>query len=113
MADIHDDNPSPAGANGRSPNGRFSPGNAFGRGNPLAKKAQQFRTALSRAATVADVKAIAKKMIELAKAGDIQAAKLVFDRLIGPVPNWDVMERLENLDVSIQTLEAASQGWRK
>ena len=61
--------PSPAGSNGsgRTPFGQFLPGNKYGKGNPLARKAQQLRVALSRAATVADVKAIARKMIDWQK----------------------------------------------
>ena len=69
------------GANGdRAANGRFLPGCKPGPGNPLAQKANQLRAALSKAVTVADIRRIAKKMIDLAAAGDATAAKLVFDR---------------------------------
>ena len=95
--------PSPAGSNGsgRTPFGQFLPGNKYGKGNPLARKAQQLRVALSRAATVADVKAIARKMIDLAKNGDTTAAKLVLDRLLGPAVEWDLVERLQNLEAAV------------
>ncbi len=87
--------------NGRKPtraqNGRFLPGCPAGPGNPLARKANQLRVALSRATTVADVREIAKRMIALAKGGDIQAAKLVFERALGPAEAIDVLAQLAEL----------------
>ena len=82
------------------PKGRFAKGNPGGPGNPLAKKANQLRVALSKAVTVADIRTIAKKMIDLAREGDIQAAKLVFDRALGPIVEVDVIERIEALEAA-------------
>ena len=53
--------------------------------------------ALSKAVTNADVREIAKKMIELAKGGDTTAAKLVYDRALGPVEAADVLAQLAEL----------------
>ena len=95
--------PSQNGPNGdRDTRGRFVKGNPGGPGNPLAKKANQLRVALSRAVTVADVRAIAKRMIEAALGGDVQAAKLILDRAIGPSVEWDLIERLETLEASLK-----------
>ena len=94
--------PSLNGPNGeRDTRGRFRPGNSGGPGNPLSRKANQLRVALSKAVTVADVRAIAKKMIDLAKGGDIQAAKLVYDRALGPAVEVDIIERMERLEAAI------------
>ena len=90
--------PSPTGDNGRRPNGTFAPGTGLAKGNPLAKKAQQFRMAVARAVTVADLRAIAKKLVELAKGGDVAAAKMLFDRTIGPPVEPDIAERLDRLE---------------
>ena len=93
------------GTNGnRAPDGRFLPGCKPGPGNPLAKKANQLRAALSRAVTVADVREIAKKMIDLARGGDIQAAKLVFDRALGPTEAIDVLAQLAELRTAVDSL---------
>ena len=63
---------------------RFAAGNPGGHSSPLAKKANQLQAAVSKAISTADVKVkIATKMVDLAKGGDIQAAKLVFDRVLG------------------------------
>ena len=41
-------------------------------------------------------------MIDMAKAGDVPAAKLVFDRLLGPCLEWDIVERIENLEAALE-----------
>ncbi len=93
------------GANGeRAANGRFLPGCKPGPGNPLARKANQLRAALSKAVTAADVRAIAKKLIELAKAGDVQAAKLVYDRSLGPCEAFDLAAELSELRAAVDSL---------
>lgn len=60
----------------RDKQGRFIPGTS---GNPggRPKKADQLRELLSK-----DARAIAKQVIELAKGGDMKAARLVLDRCI-------------------------------
>ena len=40
-------------------------------------------------------------MLSLAKGGDVQAAKLLWDRLLGPPVPVDVLERLEALEERI------------
>ncbi len=75
--------PSPAASNGRDSQGRFTPNNTFGKGNPHAKRVQEVRSALMSAVTDEDVKAIVAKMVERAKNGDVAAAKEVLDRLVG------------------------------
>jgi hypothetical protein len=97
--------PSTNGANGRDARGRFAKGNTGGPGNPYAAAAAQFRAAIFAAVTAEDVRAIVKKMVELAKAGDLVAARLIFDRTVGPPVELDLLERLEKL-------EAAQTGWR-
>ncbi len=76
--------PSPS-TNGRSANGQFRIGNQGGPGNPHVTKVGKLRSALLNAVTAADVRKIAKKLIELAIGGDIAAAKLLLDRSLGKV----------------------------
>lgn len=96
--------PSPTGpiGSGRDAQGRFAPGNRAAKGNPLARKAQSLRSAMFDAVSAADLRAVVKKLLELAKAGDVQAARLVFERCLGPVMPVDVLERLEALETLLQ-----------
>lgn len=91
----------PNGQGGRDRAGRFVAGNTFARGNPLGQHAQKLRAALMAAATEEDIEAIAKKLIELARAGDVKAIDSLLDRLLGkPVPA-DLQERVERLEVEL------------
>ena len=75
----------------RLANGRFIPGCKPGPGNPFADKVAKYRSALTRAVTPAQFLRIARKMAELAEAGDTDAAKIVLDRLLGrPVQPMEV-----------------------
>ena len=91
--------PSANGPNGgRDANGRFAPGNKGGPGNPEAARVARIRSALLRAANLKDVRAIIKSLIEQAKGGDVAAAKLLFDRILGRPIELDILERLEALE---------------
>jgi hypothetical protein len=75
---------------GRQGNGTFAPGNQFGRGNPFARKSAAFRSALMEAVSERDIKDIAAKLRDDAKAGDKAATKILFQYLIGkPSPTVD------------------------
>jgi hypothetical protein len=78
-------NPTPpeAAPSGRDDAGRFAKGNPGGPGNPFARRTAAMRKAIQEAATAEDMAAITRKMIELAKEGDKQAAKLVFQYVAG------------------------------
>jgi hypothetical protein len=91
--------PSINGSNGgRGPGGRFVKGNAGGPGNPHVRKVQQLRSALLRGVTATDVRAVVKKLIELAKAGDVAAAREVLARLFGPAVGIDLEARIAKLE---------------
>ncbi|MCR9294589.1 MAG: hypothetical protein NXI32_17870 [bacterium] len=90
--------PSPTESNGRGPNGRFLSGNRIGKGNPAAKQAQQLRFTLMNSVKPADLEQIIGKLIEKAAAGDVQAAKLIMDRVLGPPLSLDIEERISQLE---------------
>ena len=90
--------PSPSGANGRNARGQFTAGNCAGKGNPLAKRVGQLRTALVRAVSERDVEEIIRTMVEQAKAGDALSARLVLDRVLGKPEPLDIIARLEALE---------------
>lgn len=75
--------PSESGANGRRPDGKFAPGNRAGRGNPHAKRAQKLRSAVLSAVKPNDIKEVIEKLVELAKAGDTTAIKILLEKVIG------------------------------
>ncbi len=67
----------------RDEQGRFIHGNQVARGNPYAKRVAQLRSAMMDAVTAGDVRAVIARMIELAKGGDVAAAKLVLEHACG------------------------------
>lgn len=73
----------PAGSNGRQNDGKFGRGNSFGKGNPIAQRAQKLRQLFVEAVSEQDVKDIVAKLVTMAKAGDIAAANLVLTRALG------------------------------
>lgn len=90
--------PSPTDANGRGTSGRFLPGNRIAKGNPVARQAQQLRCALMDAVKPDDLTRIVTRLIVLAQGGDVQAAKLILDRVLGPPVPIDVEERISQLE---------------
>ena len=71
----------------RDANGRFAIGNDGGPGNPFARQTAALHSAFLQRATPEDMKAIADRLIEQAKAGNVVAAKLVLQYTIGkPAP---------------------------
>jgi hypothetical protein len=90
--------PSLNGPNGRDSSGRFAKGNSGGPGNPLGHRVAALRRALLEAVSEKDLRAIIAKLVEQAKAGDIQAAKEVLMRTLGKPVETDLIERLEHLE---------------
>ncbi len=86
----------------RDERGRFLPGNGGGPGCPFGAQVERFRSALMAAVTPEDMTAIAHKLIGQAKAGDIRAASLLLDRVLGKVPDApDLLDRLTHLEVAL------------
>jgi hypothetical protein len=82
--------------NSRTGTGQFAKGNPGGPGNPFARQVAALRKALLESISAADIKAIAAKLRDLAKGGDIAAAKLLLAYTIGkPQP----AVQPDNLDV--------------
>ena len=83
--------PSKDGKLGRKTNGRFAKGNqiAVGNSGPLNRKAQELKDAALAAVSAKDIKFIIKKLVSQARAGDIKAAKEVFDRCLGKPKEMD------------------------
>jgi len=71
----------------RDAKGRFAPGNTLSRGhtNHRAKRQQEYKEAILRAVSPNDLRAIVRKLVEMAKAGNLAAIKEVLDRCLGRV----------------------------
>ena len=88
----------PVPSTGRRDNGTFTPGHEFSKGKPRSSKVQRLRGGLLKAVSPADLRDVVKRLIEAAKGGDVSAAKLLFDRLLGPPLGLDIEERLAALE---------------
>jgi ribosomal protein L17 len=67
----------------RDARGRFTKGNPGGPGNPYPKQVAKIRSVILECVSDQDLRAIIHKLVEQAKAGDIQAAREVLNRLAG------------------------------
>jgi hypothetical protein len=92
--------PSSNGLNGcgRDKAGRFSPGWKGGPGNPHAKKTAALRRALYGAVSAKDLRAVVKRLLDEAQAGDTAAAKLLLAYTLGEPQPFDLIERLGRLE---------------
>lgn len=81
--------------------GRFAKGV---RGRPGDGHITELKRALTGEVSVHDIHDIMRRMIELAKDGSVEAAKLVFDRCFGKLPNNLKLVEEKNLSVNIRNL---------
>ncbi len=94
--------PSPNGANGRDGRGRFLAGNRGGPGNPHVVQVNQLRSALLRAVSPKDIRAVIRKLIKMATAGNIEAAKLLMERCLGKVEiDQGVGQQQNNIQINL------------
>lgn len=101
--------PSTNGSNGRDSSGRFAQGNRGGPGNPHAAKVAQLRSALLNAVKPTELRAIVQALVTKAKQGDIAAAKLLLERVLGPPIATDIADRMEHLEEFLK--ERDSRSW--
>ncbi len=99
------DTPSDPFVDGRDARGRFTKGNPGGPGNPHARRVAALRSTLIREVTKDDIRAIVRRLIDLAKEGDIQAAREVFSRVLGRPIEHDLLERVELLEELLEEAE--------
>lgn len=72
---------------GRTPGtGRFAPGNKLSHGNANNRRMHHLRARLLATATDADIEAVGKKLVALARDGDVAAAKVWLDHVAGRAP---------------------------
>ncbi|MFO0846628.1 MAG: hypothetical protein U0797_30385 [Gemmataceae bacterium] len=72
-----------ANPEGREANGRFARGNRGGPGNPYARQVAAFKCRVLHRVKDDDLDAIIDKLVELARQGDVAAARLVLQHTLG------------------------------
>lgn len=90
--------PSEPFQNGRDSNGRFATGNPGGPGSPYSRKVHALRRALLEAVTEDEIKAVVQALLREAKLGNVQAARELLQRCLGPAEAADLMERMEAME---------------
>ena len=90
----------------RGPGGRFLPGTAGGPGNPLAAHVHALRAALLSAVTPEELAVVCRTLLRQAQGGDVAAARLLFDRLLGPAQELDLLEQLETVQARLKAIES-------
>lgn len=91
------------------PAGKFKKGNPGGPGNPNFVRAAQYRKGLEQAITAKDFKQVVKKLVQLAKDGDIQAIKVLFDRCLGKAAQNINLNNIGLQPVTIEFKEAPAE----
>lgn len=92
----------------RDGHGRFIKGNKAGRGRPIGSRVDLLRRSLIESVTVEDITGIIRSLINQAKRGDINAAKLVFSQVLGNPTAIDIIERQ-----GLQTMEDVEEQTQK
>lgn len=99
--EAHDLRPSTKDADGRDSKGRFIRGHAHAKGNPHASRIAKLKTAYLEAVTAADIRDVVLKLLELAKDGDVAAAREVCDRIFGKQVLAEIVNSGDGLAVLI------------
>jgi hypothetical protein len=79
----------------RDERGRFNQGNQGGPGHPFARQVARLRRALLQSVTEEDIQEVGRRLVALAKEGNVQAAKLLLSYTIGkpqPAPEPDRLD---------------------
>jgi len=105
-----DEAPTPSDpSGGRDATGRFGAGNKFARGNPFGAAVNKLRAALFAAVTEDDLTQVIEAMKMAAKGGDVPAAKELLLRVLGPPVDYELVERLDELEKRIAELTEAKR----
>lgn len=96
---------SPECRNDRGPGGRFAKGNklAVGHGNPVAKLTHEITLAIRSAASPAAVLGVLEALHNRALAGDVAAASVWLQRVVGPARQLVDLELPQITDTSSAT----------
>jgi hypothetical protein len=91
---------------GRTADGKFAPGNSGGPGNPFARQVASFRQALYEAVTRDMLKDLATRLWGMALGGNVAAARLLLQYLVGKPQDPPNPDRLEHDEWQVYQSEA-------
>ena len=112
-------------SSGRNSYGRFTVGNKGGPGNPYAKRVAAIHAAFLHTVKDKDIAEIVEGIVSKAKAGDLSAAAILFDRVLGKPARFDPetvevevvenrapneMDKIDLSKLSCEQLEALARG---
>lgn len=81
--------------------GKFIKGNPGGPGNPFGSRQQEYRELFLTTVSPAKFKKIIKKVAEKALKGDLSAAKILFERICGKLPEGTTLSVSNGKDGAI------------
>ena len=88
----------------RDAHGRFVSGHSISSpGNPHSAQIQRLRSALINAVTEADMRDVIQAILDKAKSGDVQAARVLLNRCLGPSQALDILERISMLEQAVDS----------
>jgi hypothetical protein len=82
-------------ADGRDAKGQFAVGNAGGPSHPIVHKFAALQKVLVNSSTADDIQRIAQVLMDKAKKGDLDAAKLIIQVCLGNPREWTDPEGIE------------------
>ena len=71
----------------------------------------RLRSALFKAVSPDDLKAVVAALLKSAKSGDVAAARELIQRLLGPPEALDFVERLAAIEQNIAAMQERGQKW--
>jgi len=86
----------------RDQGGRFAKGGKPGPGRGHGNKVSAYRAAVFNAVSPEDAADVMRAMVEHAKQGDVSAARVVFERLLGAPEAMDVIEKLRMMEEAVR-----------
>lgn len=99
------------GDNGRDRTGRFRRGNRGGPGNPRARLVHAHLRAVATAVTAEELQALVRRLHELAMNGNVGAAGLLLDRVLGRARGTQVAVQADSpLEAATQVMQLALSG---
>lgn len=79
------------------------------KGNPMLGRVQKLRSAMLTACTDEDMASIMIKLIDMAKRGNLEAIKEVFQRTVGKPVELDLMDQIERLEQAVAAMQDKMQ----
>ena len=94
---------------GRNENGTFRPGCPPGPGRPSMATDREYLYALRKGCSPADLEQVVRRLVELAKGGDVRAARILLDRCLGRPPETVHVVDDNQVDGVVAAREAQSE----